>query len=276
MTTDSDDSAPAEHFIEVGAEVAGGVAASAIGFLGGGSAGAIVGAGSGPLLVRALRWAGQELGERFLSPRQQVRIGGAFAFAVDDIRLRLEQGEDLRNDGFFDKEVSPKRTPAEEILEGTLMAAERSYEERKLPYLGKLYSGIVFDSSIGPSTANYLIHLAETLTWTQYVLIRVIAQNFSGSLHLRETMFPPGEQQPPVIHLAHEMLDLAQRNFLLQKKPAQETSELILDAPHIGPQFLKIQGMAFTFFRLARLEDIPDEEWSPTARMLGSPIGSAG
>jgi hypothetical protein len=264
------DSSATEELIQAGAEVAGGVAATALGFLGAGPAGALVGAGASPLIVRGLRWIGSEVKSRLISPRGEVRIGTTLAFAADEIRRRLEAGEKPRNDAFFQDEISAGRTAAEEVLEGTVLSAERAYEENKIPHIGKLYASIAFDPSIDRAMANYLLTLASSLTWTQYVILQVIAQNFHGVLELRETMFPPGEQHPQVIALAHEMLDLAQRSFLLQKRPGDDSSELILDAPHIAPRFLKIQGMAFTFFRLAKLEEIPPPQWAPVARLLGS------
>lgn len=272
----ADDSSATEELIQAGAEVAGGVAAAALGFVGGGPAGALVGAGASPLIVRGFRWIGSEVKSRLVSPRGEVRIGTTLAFAADEIRQRLQAGEEPRSDGFLEDEVSPGRTAAEEVLEGTVLSAERAFEENKIPYIGKLYASIAFDASIDRAIANYLLTLASSLTWTQYVILQVIAQNFHGALELRETMFPPGEQHPKVVALAHEMLDLAQRNFLLQKRPGGDSSELILDAPHIAPRFLKIQGMAFTLFRLAKLEDIPPPQWAPVARLLGSNVHTPG
>lgn len=269
-SSDEEDATGATEIINMGAEIVGGVATAAAGLVVAEPAGALGVAAGAPLVIRALRWAGHEVRERVLSHREQVRAGGALASAALELQKLLEQGEELRNDGFFQDDVSPGRTAAEEILEGVLVTAERSYEERKVPYLGKLYAGIAVDASIDPAAANYLLAVGASLTWMQYVTLNVIAQNFDGRLQLRESMFPEEGQSTDMVALAHQMLDLAQRGFLLQKRPGQEQSELILDAPHIVPAYLKIQGFGFQFWRLAQLSDMPQSDWMPVARMLGS------
>jgi hypothetical protein len=266
-----DDASAAEELINVGSDIAGGVATTAAGLVVGGPTGALAGAASGPLVIRALRWAGREVRDRLLSHREEVRIGGALAFAAEEIRIRSERGEVPRMDGFFDEEVSPGRTPAEEILEGVLLSAERAYEEKKVPYIGKLYAGIAFDTTIDPKSANYLLTIANSLTWTQYLLLQVIAQNHTGALRLRETMFPPGGQEG-LIQLAHEMHELSQRAFVSQKRPDQQQAEVILSPVQITPQFLRVQGIGSIFFRIASLQNIPPHDWIPIARLLGSRV----
>ncbi len=268
-----EDSTAAEEIIDIGAEIAGGVAGSAAGLLVAGPGGALAGAAGAPLAIRALRWAGREARERVLSRREQVRAGGALAFAADEIRTRLESGDVLRNDGFFKEEVAPGRTAAQEILEGTLMTAERSYEEKKVPYLGRLYASIGFDETVDAAGANYLLNIGATLTWMQFVILSVIAHNFEGQLRLRESMFEGDDQPMELVAVAHQMLNLAQRGFLFQKRPGQDNSEIILDAPHIAPQHLKIQGFGYQFWRLAKLGDMPSKDWLPMAVMLGSSSG---
>jgi hypothetical protein len=221
-----------------------------------------------------LEWAGREVRDRLLTRREQIRAGGALAFAADEIRKRLDQGETLRADGFLVGEISPGRTAAQEILEGVLITAERSHEEKKVPYLGKLYAGVAFDASIDPAGANYLLKIGDELSWVQYVVLNVLAQNFEGALQLRETMFPPEGQPTELIGLAHQMFDLSQRGFLQQKRPGQDQSEIILQAPNLAPQHLKIQGFGYQFWRLANLVDIPVDEWVPIAKALGSAVAA--
>jgi hypothetical protein len=273
--TEAGDSTAAQEIIGLGAEIAGSVSGAAAGLLAAGAGGALAGAAGGPLITRLLGWAGREVRSRLISQREEIRAGGALAFATVEIRRRLDQGATLRDDGFFEEEISPGRTAAQEILEGVLLTAERSPEEKKVPYLGRLYSGVAFDSEIDPAGANFLVKVGDELSWIQFEVLHVIAQNFEGALQLRESMFPPGEQPANLVGLAHQMFDLARRGFLLQKRPDQQNSELILDAPQIAPRHLKIQGFGFHFWRLAGLCDIPVKEWVTIANMLGSPLVSS-
>lgn len=268
-----DDSAAAEEIIDIGSEIAGGVTTTAAGLLIAGPAGALAGAAGGPLVIRALRWAGREARERLLSQREQVRLGGALAFAAEEIKARLDEGHELRDDGFFTDEVTPGRTTAQEVLEGTLVAAERSYEENKIKYLGKLYGSIAFDSHIDRATANYLLTVGNELTWNQYVLLNVLSQNHEGALGLRDSMFPP-EGQAGLVQLAHEIYDLAQRAFLSQRRPNQAQGEVVLNPVQLAPAYLRVQGGGSMFFAAAKLWEMAPEEWVPVARKLGCPIHS--
>lgn len=271
--SERDDSSAAKEIIDIGSEIAGGVTTATAGLLIAGPAGALAGAAGGPLLIRALRWAGQEARERLLSQREQVRLGGALAFAAEEIKDRLDEGQELRDDGFFTDEVAAGRTTAQEVLEGTLVAAERSYEENKIKYLGKLYGSIAFDSAIDRATANYLLTVGNELTWNQYVVLNVLSQNHEGALGLRESMFPP-EGQAGLIQLAHEMYDLAQRAFLSQQRPDQTQGEVILNPVQLAPALLRVQGGGSMFFTAAKLWEMPPGDWTPVARSLGSTIES--
>ena len=55
----------------------------------------------------------------FSSQRQSKRITDVTEFALNEIRRRLEDGEKLRDDGFFDKTID--RSDAEEVFEDVLL-----------------------------------------------------------------------------------------------------------------------------------------------------------
>jgi hypothetical protein len=130
------ESSLARELLESGSDLAGATTGAAIGLLGG-PGGAIEGAAAGVAVTRALKRVGAELKQRFLSPREQVRVGAAFAYAGAAIREALDRGQLPRSDGFFD-EAADNRPKAEELLEGVLLKARDSYEEKKLLLLGNL------------------------------------------------------------------------------------------------------------------------------------------
>jgi len=80
-------------------------------------------------------------------------------------------GAEPRSDGFFDSDFVAGRSPAEELLEGALLQAADSYEERKVPLLGNLYAELAFAAEVDRPTANYLLLLARRLTYRQLVLM---------------------------------------------------------------------------------------------------------
>lgn len=155
-------------FLAGGGKVVGGVAGAAIGLLGGPGA-ALAGGAVGAALGEVLASAGIEFYDRVLAPRQSVRAAGALAEAAVEIERRLQQGEHPRPD-FADGGADDSE--AAEILEGALLTAANSYEQRKVPFIGKFYANLAFDASVSPAFANLLLKLLDRLTYGQ---MRVLA-----------------------------------------------------------------------------------------------------
>lgn len=138
-------------------------------------AGPLLGASTGAAVGEALSRVAVEFHDRVLAPRQHARAGGALSVAVTRIGERLEAGDSLRRDGFFDADAD-QRADADEVLEGTLMTAANAWEERKVAPLGRFYANLAFDSSISPGWANYLLRVVEGLTYNQLVLMATIEE----------------------------------------------------------------------------------------------------
>lgn len=88
-----------------------------------------------------------------LSRREEERAGAALVLIERDVDDREKRGERLRDDDFFD-ERDGMRPDAEELLEGVLCHAAQTYEERKVPLLARLYSGVAHDSAIPAAEAS--------------------------------------------------------------------------------------------------------------------------
>lgn len=134
-------------------------------------AGPFVGSAGGEALARVLLRVGFEIERRFLAPRQERRIGEAYKAARDGVAKQLEAGHEVRSDGFFDHPDAEHASPAEEILEGVLRTAADEWEQRKVPYIGRIFATLSFDPSVSPSDASYLLKLADRLTYQQIVLV---------------------------------------------------------------------------------------------------------
>src|SRR5437016_14366254 len=99
--------------------------------------GAVAGGALAPIIGVGFRRAATDLAERLLGDRERLRVGAVIALTSDEIRQRLDNGELHRRDDFLDQSGG-RRSTAEEIAEGVLLAAQREYEESKLPLLAKL------------------------------------------------------------------------------------------------------------------------------------------
>jgi hypothetical protein len=162
-------------FIAGGGQVVGQLAGAAVGIL----AGSLVGAGTGAVLGEALSRVGVELHTRLLAPRQGARAAGALAVATVKVEERLKAGDEPRRDGFFDRGPDG-RADAEEVLEGTLLTAANAYEERKVPLIGRLWANLAFDATVSARHANYLLRLADRLTYGQLVALAFFQEAQSG------------------------------------------------------------------------------------------------
>jgi hypothetical protein len=105
-----------------------------------------------------------------LGPRQGARAAGALAIAAVRIGERLDAGDRLRDDGFFEPGADG-RADAQEVLEGTVLTAANSWEERKIEPLGRLYANLAFDDSTPAAYANFLIRLTDRLTYRQLTIL---------------------------------------------------------------------------------------------------------
>lgn len=138
--------------VDLGGSVGGALAGAAIGTAVAGPVGTALGAVTGTAIEGAFRTLGKEIKERVFSKKEDQRIGAVFSLAAQKIRDNISSGKSLREDAFFS--YNDGTSPADEILEATIIAAQREYEEKKLPYMANLYANIAFDQSISKETIS--------------------------------------------------------------------------------------------------------------------------
>jgi hypothetical protein len=162
-----------KNLVEEGSKITGPAIGAGIGFLLGGPIGAAIGGGSGYLLQKGMIEIGNDIADRGLSKREKMRIGGVAMYAADKIKKRMDNGEMLRDDGFFERpqvghaaciEIPIiERPPDEEVIEGVLLAVQREHEEKKLFFIGNLLGNIFFDSNIDKAQINLMIRISRSI-----------------------------------------------------------------------------------------------------------------
>jgi hypothetical protein len=266
MSKDHDGTDAAEHFIEAASEVTGGMAGTALGFVVGGPPGALGGAAVGPLMTRSIRFVAKELRERFLGPREEVRIGTTLTHAIETVRQRINAGEQLRDDGFF--EADGGAAEAEEIIEGVLLAAQRSYEERKVPYHGRLLAGISFDRSVSRAEANHLLQLLADLSYQQFVLLQLFGT--TGAITRAEDWRGSGEEMShDLVSVLADSLDLYNRGLI------NNGGDVMLGLRDLKPAAARLQGVGFRLLALCGVRQVEDEtEVARLASILNGSVSS--
>jgi len=229
---------------DVGSSVAGVLVGTAIA----GPGGTIVGAAAAPVLRRGLG----ALAQRFFGQRAQARIGAAALYACDEIRSQLEAGGSLRDDGFFDGDPSD----AEEILEGVLLAAQDSFEERKVRYLGYLYATVACTDQISPYLANRLLAQARQLTYRQLVLLAMISDR-TGRQALPGKIDLPEDKQLTLetIGYLQDLHSLYQQSLIGYDPPRAPTGPTGHDA-----QAMQLDAFGSILVSAMKLDRIPPEE----------------
>jgi hypothetical protein len=160
-----------ERLIEAGSGLAGAVGGAAIGARLTSDPAAVIAAAAGG--SAAFSSVLNEIGQRLLGHREQMRVGGTAIYAAKAYSERIARGDALRDDDWFD-ERPHGRSIAAGICEGTLLIAQREHEERKIEFLGYLLANMSFESAIDEFLANWLLRTAEDLTWSQLVLLAMI------------------------------------------------------------------------------------------------------
>jgi len=258
MEAADDQDEDVRRLIEGGAEFAGAAAGAALSLVGGPVA-AVGGAAAGVALTRSFKRIGSELQRRFLADRQRVRIGGAYAIAADRVDERLRAGDVPRQDGFFTG--GDGRAPAEELLEGVLLAAGDSYEERKVPFLGLLYAAIAFDETITPAQGNYLIRQAQELTFRQLAVMAVVREGDARSFP--EATGAVGEKWLVCNdNLAIEVDELERRGFIHRGEYGathRRGGMTFADASSLSIDTLTLTGPGDLMYRVMGLKDVSSE-----------------
>ena len=215
---------------------------------------------AGTIVAGILKGVGTDVKERQLSPREDFRVGKVLAIAALEIHQRLENGENHRNDGFFDEKPTG-RSDAEGIVEAVMLKCQREPQEKKIPYMGYLLAGIALDSNISTDMGHQLIKAAEELTYRQLCILKlaVVKDNFG----LRgEDYRGQGTFTKELLQILYECLDLYHRAYI------NFGGEVAFGPTDVKPGSMIVQGIGGDLFNLMKLSSIPDQDVIPIAKVL--------
>jgi len=243
------------ELVETGSDISGSVAGAVIGGLVAGPSGAIIGGASGPFLTRIFKKVGTEIKNRFISPREEVRIGAVYGFAINKIQQNIKDGQTIRNDSFFENRES-KRADSEEIFEGVILGAQKEYEERKVKYLGNLYGNICTNDKIIREHANQLIKITNNLSYRQLCILQLFVEkwNENHNFKFRVKLDIPKIETSDIII---EIRDLQQRgliNIISRWKDIDDNSK------PIETDDINLTETGLFYSEMLSLNEIPLEE----------------
>ena len=160
------------YWINMGGDIAGSILSAEIVLKHATSEGVIAGGTLGPLVGNTLKSVGQDIKNRFLSKRETQRISSAYIYILEKFYEHSDNGKQVRTDNFFN-ETEEENNQSYEILEGVLLAAQKSYEERKVKYISYFCANLIFENKWDRHFANLLLRLAEELSYRQFCLLSI-------------------------------------------------------------------------------------------------------
>lgn len=221
---------------------------------------------AGVIVSGTLKGIGKDIKERQLSPREDFRVGKVLAIAALEIHQRRENGENPRDDGFFDKKPTG-RSEAEEVAEAILLKCQREPQEKKIPYMGYLLAGIAFDPNISADMGHQLIKAAEGLTYRQFCILKLAV--VKNRFDLRNQDYQNhGKFSKELYQVLQECHDLCLKNYLDYKIPLTFSGEIAVGYVNLQPNHITVQGIGEDLFNLMKLSSIPDEDIIPIAKVL--------
>jgi len=161
--------------IDSGAEIIGDAVIAAAVLLSPSPQAQITIAASRLFIVQGLRRAGEEVTKRWLGPREKIRIGETITSIAQKAKENIDKGKVYRKD-WNDSAGTDGRTIRDEIIEGTLLIAQREYEERKIRFYGILTANLGFKPDIDRAHATFLLRRASQMSYRQLCLLAIFAQ----------------------------------------------------------------------------------------------------
>lgn len=261
---ESEPSSAVRGLVESGAGATGVAAGAILGYLAGGASpeGTVLGGVAGAALQDGMKATAGQVAERLFAETEKERVGGCLVLAHERIVQRLNEGQRLREPRFFERRTrranKQLRSEAEELLEGTLLAARDAYEERKVELLARFYANVAFDNSLDTGTLLHLLSLAKSLTYRQLVILGIVGLHQLAGMapNVSDSDFRDGgELSLATVGALFEIYEVVTLNLISSKSGAY-----ILGAADINPAGLRIQGAGANLFNLLELHLVPQED----------------
>jgi hypothetical protein len=210
-------------------------------------------------LERVFSDAEHEFAAQQLAPRELGRVAVAYNTAVVKVMERLRAGDRLRDDGFFPGDGDVNGSPAHAALDGVLLKARDSYDQRKAERLGELYAWLAFHPEISPSHGNYLIELASRLTYTQLLLLGVFAQSPPWLSDWQST----GAFTPLEMGLVAEIEELGRQELVVR-----DDNRSVVTFTDVNPRQLKTVLNGSLLCEAMNLKEAESEDWKELIDLL--------
>lgn len=212
-----------------------------------------------------------DFAERTLSEREKIKIGAIEALTIDKIVQHQANGATI-NPRFLEEVFD--RPKISELYEGVLINAKNTYEEKKLLLLSNYFGNCIFNHTIAPINANYLLNIFEQLPYYKICILSFYGRlNEFQQIELLQKGYIAYENivNDPSIVDADTSMTL-QSIFELRNiglLDAGEDNRWSFDERlQIIPNIMKLSTLGKSLFELFELNEIEIEELTPIGNSL--------
>ncbi len=111
----------------------------------------------------------------------------------------------LREDSFFDRNDT-ERSNADEVLENVVLKVQREPEEKKIPYISRIYENSVFEQEVSADLGDKIIKSAEQLTYQQFCILSLVGKRENTEEFLRDFQFDFSLELSKLLHDCFELV----------------------------------------------------------------------
>lgn len=216
---------------------------------------------SGGLAGVTIKSVVSDIVKRTISTKQLTRVNNLQQIGYSLTEKRMANGDVLRSDDFFEQ-INDQPSSAEEIFEGVFYIAMNSYQERKIQHLAHLLTNIAFDETCKHHDADRFLRLAESLSYTQFILMKLFFTNLDNKYDLRTGDYESGieisDSTETILSLSYSLVNNGLIYLPFNDDP--KFSATVVEASAINPSTMKLTSAGERFYKLLSLDLIDNSD----------------
>lgn len=226
-----------------------------------GSTGIYLGAATDALLQSIISEVNNDVISRVLSNQERKRVNKISDLIYKKIQEKKLNGSVLRESKFFEADEQGNCT-AQQLFEGTLLAAQREYEEKKIPYMANMCANICFSGAIPDEVAFSLLKIAEQLSYRELVIMFCVNVCYRNENILKRPQYEEVEGIDN-IGIATDTYGLYQKGIIFPSD-----GHAILSIAALNPSAMKIDGIGGYLYQVMELENMKSNDLESVKRTL--------
>lgn len=240
--------------IKMGSSIAGGVTGTALSLLTKEPFAILAASGIGAHLPNVIN----DFAERFLSQREQIKVGALEAFTFYKIQQKLELNKSI-NKKFI--EQGQGQLSISDLYEGTLIKAKNEFEEKKIELISSVFANSIFTDNINPHDANHILNLVAALSYRklciiafykrrkEFTQVKLLSKPF---VYYSDASFSLG-----TMIISQDVFELREQGIL---DAGQGNNLLAIDKTHLTPSEIEISAIGELYAQIIDFNDIDRED----------------